>query len=64
MAELEKIQLYGLPEYTRKAILLNCYQCMYVHHFLKKVQEESAQQDVSQQNAGYFASVKNYVFTS
>jgi hypothetical protein len=64
VAELEKIQLYGLPEYTRKAILLNCYQCMYVHHFLKKVQEESAQQDVSQQNAGYFASVKNYVFTS
>ena len=37
IAELEKIQLYGLPEYTRKAILLNTYQCMYVHHFLKKV---------------------------
>ena len=25
VAELEKIQIYGLPEHTRKAILLNCY---------------------------------------
>ena len=37
VAELEKVQVYGLPEHTRKAVLLNCYQCMYVHHFLKKV---------------------------
>lgn len=25
VAELEKIQIYGIPEHTRKAILLNCY---------------------------------------
>jgi restriction endonuclease S subunit len=35
---------------------------MYVHHFLKKVKEESARQDESQQSSGYFASVKSYVF--
>jgi hypothetical protein len=36
---------------------------MYVHHFLKKVQEEGIQQDESQQKAGYFGYVKNYVFS-
>jgi hypothetical protein len=36
---------------------------MYVHHFLKKVQEEGNQQDEIQQKPGYFGYVKNYVFS-
>ena len=64
VAELEKIQLYGLPEYTRKAILLNCYQCMYVHHFLKKLKEEAQQdQDDGNANQGYLGSLKQYMFS-
>lgn len=57
VAEIEKIKIEDLPEHQRKAVILNIYQCMYIHNFLRKVFEEGANAEEGNNN-GLIGSLK------
>ena len=62
-AELEKLDLTPLSQDQKVSFFLNVYQCMYVHHFLRKVYEEGqASADGTNKSNGYLGYIKSYVF--
>lgn len=69
VAELEKVEILSIKEHEKVAFFLNIYQCMYIHHFLKKIFEEGPLNEESSPDSGgmssgfgFLGSIKQYVF--
>jgi len=56
-SELEKVTLDDLSQKERVAFFLNVYQCMYIHHFIRMVNEGKVGEGQS-----LFGKLKSYVF--
>jgi Protein of unknown function, DUF547 len=56
-SELEKVTLDDLSQKDRIAFFLNVYQCMYIHHFIRMVNEGKIGEGQS-----LFGKLKSYVF--
>ena len=62
-AELQKVEILHLKQYQKVAFFLNVYQCMYVHHFLRKVFEEGIEEEKNPNGgAGLMSHLSTYVF--
>ena len=48
VAELAKVNINKLGVHAKLAFFLNVYQAMYVHHFLRRVNEEGVNQEEDQ----------------
>ena len=62
-AELQKVEILHLKPHQKVAFFLNVYQCMYVHHFLRKVFEEGIEEENNpNRGEGLLSHLKAYVF--
>lgn len=62
--ELQCVDILNLSRPQKVAFFLNVYQCMYVHHFLKKMHEEGTveESDQNQGGGGLLGQIQQYVF--
>lgn len=60
-SELTVVDITSLSMCQKVAFFLNVYQCMYVHFFLKKVNEDENKEE--QEDQGIMGNIKQYVFS-
>ena len=56
VSELAKVNVNKMSIQAKQAFFLNVYQAMYVHHFLRKVNEEGVNQE-EDQSGGILSSI-------
>lgn len=61
IGELEKVEFLSIGTEQKIAFFLNVYQAMYVHYFLKLVEEQQkVPEDSTEQGSGLFSNIKHY----